>query len=978
MAVADLTTINLAELKNKKKTYKETVTLNDERTEHTIEFQNDIPNQITYSESGANIVVTAYDTQEVTYRKVSTTISAEKETTGSHRGKYRVTTVTYEATYDDDGNAVAYGDGVEKITYSKKAGTGEAEVVYQTINSKGKVIATTDTDVVTTHENKIIPNFSKVLATVTYKNAEKYADVLDITSDSKEDFDLLEEIFPATNSKNKYTGNWLQEEEMSTKANETFNLGVNRYDMDPDIIHYDMESEGGHGKDTIVLSKGTRLNVELENDVDMVRTFSKSKNNIILKVGATANYDSSEYTKNEMIVSKTAGGYQILYNTYKWQEVGEDEYDWVLVSGSEPVDYTPAEYKAVYNSLKTYEGVILTIGTNVFYTDEAGNTYTDAAEPLAQVTFKDYLKLAEDGVTIGETSLKDLLENDVKGVSILGDSDATKKQNLTGTFLREQFYGGTKNDTITTGNDNDTIYLSGGKDTVTVNGTGIKKLDFDGDSATLGQTTVKFAKGTNFELPQEGALSDGKTALNLANVYNSDDFSFGLVKSGNDLVLDAGAENRAKNIIEGTKDEVPTATLTVSNFFAENGALAGTVFDYDEEDHMEMSLDELNYKGEALVYQFGSTGKANKMQDTKYDDMLIGGNKADKFTVSNGTTRIVGLKGNDTINVEATATGTVSIAETMGSGNDILNIDSEVGGKAEFMIDGAYSEMMTSDKADISFEKTGNDLIFNMTYFKDAGIKKDINDSLTVKNFFNNEFDVAFGYNHLEPDDWYDVNAALGKYLTVNGVKDTDKASSTYNETIFEGTAYNDKMTYSGSGSAVMLGDDGNDLYEIKLTKNKADLYLYDASGKNEVVLGAGASDYRLLFNADKDGIVADDSEGGMDSLLIFDAKSFNMSNIANIFKGKASGSVEIDDYFDNEVDPEKGTYSFKVTEKAGTESFDMSDYIDQVTENVQAWFTADGNKYANSTAIEVLNSGDKTAISDLIACYNVQYSNPS
>lgn len=961
-----------------KKTFKDVIDMKTAKKPELVRVKNDISGQVVYSEKGSNVVVTAYDTQEVTYKKVSTTISSEKETTGKNKGKYKVTTITYNAKFDGNGKVDGYDDGTITTTYSKKAGTGEEEIVYQTVNSKNKVIATSDVDV--EGQNKIIVNKDKVLGTVTCKNGE--SSEYDLYADSA-DFDgnLFTTLWYAPQkSGKKYTGTWLQEDATSTSANETFNLGVNRDDLAPDDINYDMELAGGHGKDTIVLSKGTRLNVELENDVDMVRTFSKSKNNIILKVGATANYDSSEYTKNEMIVSKTAGGYQILYNTYKWQEVGEDEYDWVLVSGSEPVDYTPAEYKAVYNSLKTYEGVILTIGTNVFYTDEAGNTYTDAAEPLAQVTFKDYLKLAEDGVTIGETSLKDLLENNVKGVSILGDSDAIRNQKLTGTFLKEQFYGGTKNDTITTGNDNDTIYLSGGKDTVTVNGTGIKKFDFDGDSATLGQTTVKFAKGTNFELPQEGALSDGKTALNLANVYNSDDFSFGLVKSGNDLVLDAGAENRAKNIIEGTKDEVPTATLTVSNFFAENGALAGTVFDYDEEDHMEMSLDELNEKEGVMVYQFGSTGKANKMQDTKYDDMLIGGNKADKFTVSNGTTRIVGLKGNDTINVEATATGTVSIGETMGSGNDTLNIDSEVGENVEFMINGAYSKMMTSDKADISFEKTGNDLIFNMTYFKDAdaGIKKDINDSLTVKNFFNNEFDIAFGYNNLEPDDWYEVNAALGKYLTVNGVKDTDKASSTYNETIFAGTAYNDKMTYSGSGSAVMLGDDGNDLYEIKLTKNKADLYLYDALGKNEVVLGAGASDYRLLFNADKNGVVTDDTEGGMDSLLIFDSKSLTMSNIANVFKGKASGSVEIDDYFDSEPILGKGTYTFKVTEKAGTESFDMSDYIDQVTENVQAWFTAEGNKYADSTAIEVLNSGDKTAISELIACYNVQYSNPS
>ncbi len=961
MAVADFTTINLAGLKNKKKTYKETVTLNDERTEHTIEFQNDIPNQITYSESGANIVVTAYDTQEVTYRKVSTTISSEKETTGKYKGKYKVTTVTYEANYDDDGNAVGYDDGTITTTYSKKAGTGVETIEYQTINSKNKVIATTDTDVVTTHENKIIPNFSKVLATVTYKNAEKYADELDITSENNNNYDLLKQIFPATNSKNKYTGNWLQEEEMSTKANETFNLGVNRSDMDPDVIHYDMESEGGHGRDTIVLSKGTRLNVELENDVDMVRTFSKSKNNIILKVGATANYDSSEYTKNEMIVSKTAGGYQIIYNLYNWEEVGEDEYDWVIDSVSEPVDYTPAKYKEVYNSLKTYEGVILTIGTNIFYTDEAGNTYTDTAEPLAQVTFKDYLKLAEDGVTIGETSLKDLLENNVKGVSILGDSDATKKQTLTGTFLREQFYGGTNNDTISTGDDYDTIYLSEGRDTITVNGSGLKSLDYirPAEELSLGNTTVKFAKGVEFGFDEDGNVAEGKTALSLVSITDMlRDSNYGFEKSGNDLIIDSDAIKKLKKRF-GADVELENKTLTIKDFFAENGAINGTIFGYDS-DHLPVTFDDYGVS----VFQFGNEKKANKMQDTKYDDMLIGGNKADKFTVSNGDAHIFALKGNDTIDVVKGAEGTVSIAETMGSGNDTLNIDSEVGENAEFMIDGAYSKMMTSDKADISFEKTGDDLIFNMTYFKDAdaGIKKDINDSLTVKNFFNNEFDVAFGYNNLEPDDWYDVNKALDKKLIVNGVKDTDKTSPTYKETIFEGTDYDDSMTYAGKGASYMAGGQGDDEYNVTLTKS-SDLIISDTSGDNDVSLTNSVNNFRMLLNIDNEGNLVVDEDGS--SLYVFNKSDFTAKNVV---KGdKASGKIEIDSFFTLKDEAVYFGENYSMSAKEG--ALYMKNYIGQITSAVAGWFTTHEG-YADVEAVLAENNAND--VKSLIAVFDV------
>lgn len=968
MRDADLT-IDLAKLKKDKKTLKQTVTLGAEEGEYSVKFENDIANQIKYSESGSNIVVTAYDTQEVTYKKVSTTISSEKETMGSHRGKYKVTTVTYEATYNDDGTAKGYGDGTTKITYSRQAGTGEETVEYQTINSKNKVIATTDTDVVTTHENKIIPNFSKVLATVTYKKAEEYAEYLDIISENNGTYNLLEVIFPATKSKNKYTGNWLQEEVDSTKANETFNLGVNRDDMNPDVIHYDMESEGGHGKDTIVLSKGTRLNVELENDVDMVRTFSKSKNNIILKVGATANYDSSEYTKNEMIVSKTAGGYQIIYNLYNWEKVGEDEYDWVIDSVSEPVDYTPAKYKEVYNSLKTYEGVILTIGTNIFYTDEAGNTYTDAAEPLAQVTFKDYLKLAEDGVTIGETSLKDLLESE-KGVGILGSSEATKKQTLTGTFLREQFYGGTNNDTISTGDDYDTIYLSEGRDTITVNGSGLKSLDYirPAEELSLGNTTVKFAKGVEFGFDEEGNVAEGKTALSLASITDKlRDSYYGFEKSGNDLIIDSDAIKKLKKRF-GADVELENKTLTIKDFFAEKGAINGTIFGYDS-DHLPVTFDDYGVS----VYQFGNEKKANKMQDTKYDDMLIGGNKADKFTVSNGDAHIFGLKGNDTIDVVKGADGTVSIAETMGSGNDILNIDSEVGDSVEFMIDGAYSKMMSSDKADISFEKTGNDLIFNMTYFKDveAGIRKDINDSLTVKNFFNNEFDVAFGYNNLEPDDWYDVNAALGKKLIVNGIKDTDKTSPTYKKTVFGGTDYADSMTYAGKGAAFMSGGLFNDEYNVKLSKN-TDVIIEDEDGKNVVNLDCSSKNFRVFFNANKDGIVTTSGDNETDDLLVFSKDSFTKNNLVKGYN--ASGKIDMDSFFTyDEEELEIGAH-FKFT-ATGSEEVEMDTYVSTLANNVAGWLS-EHTDYADAFA--VLESGNTADINSLITVYNVEYSNPS
>ena len=961
MKVADLT-IDLAELKKDKKTLKQTVTLGAEEGEYSVEFKNDIANQIKYSESGSNIVVTAYDTQEVTYKKVSTTISSEKEPTGKYRGKYKVTTVTYEATYDGNGDVNGYDDGTVKITYSRQAGTGEETVEYQTINSRGKVIAVTTDDV--TGENKTITNDSKVLATVTYKKAEEYAEDLDIISKNNGTYNLLEVIFPATKSKNKYTGNWLQEEVDSTKANETFNLGVNRSDMDPDIIKYDMESEGGHGKDTIVLTKGSRLEVELDNADSMVKTFSKNKNNIIMKVGATADYSGSDYVKVEFEVTKSGSKYWYVWKEYVWDEDNE-EYPSTPTTTYEPCELTSEVKKSVEHST----GIKFTVGTHTCYRDEEFNFYLGEASPLAQVTFKDYLKLAQDGVTILGDSLKEMLEN-AEGVGILGSSEATRKQNLTGTFLREQFYGGTNNDTITTGDDFDEIYLSEGRDTITVNGSGLKSLDYirPAEELSLGNTTVKFAKGVEFGFDEEGNVAEGKTALSLASITDKlRDSYYGFEKSGNDLIIDSDAIKKLKKRF-GADVELENKTLTIKDFFAEKGAINGTIFGYDS-DHLPVTFDDYGVS----VYQFGNEKKANKMQDTKYDDMLIGGNKADKFTVSNGDAHIFGLKGNDTIDVVKGAEGTVSIAETMGSGNDTLNIDSEVCDSVEFMIDGAYSKMMSSDKADISFEKTGNDLIFNMTYFKDAdaGIRKDINDSLTVKNFFNNDFDIAFGYKSAEPDDWYDVNAALGKKLIVNGVKDTDKTSPTYKKTVFGGTDYADSMTYAGKGAAFMSGGLFNDEYNVKLSKN-TDVIIEDEDGKNVVNLDCSSKNFRVFFNANKDGIVTTSGDNETDDLLVFSKDSFTKNNLVKGYN--ASGKIDMDSFFTyDEEELEIGAH-FKFT-ATGSEEVEMDTYVSTLANNVAGWLS-EHTDYADAFA--VLESGNTADINSLITVYNVEYSNPS
>lgn len=647
---------DLKDIKENKKTFKDVIDMKTAKKPELITVQNDISGQVVYSEKGANVVVTAYDTQEVKYQKVEIVKTKETaETKGKNKGKFACVIKTYNAIVED-GKVTGYAE--EPVSTSKTKYYKDADIVttYNTLNSKNKVIATTIESVVGADE--IIVNKAKVLGTVTCKNGE--SSVYDLYADSA-DFDgnlFTTHWYAPQKSGKKYTGTWLQEDATSTSANETFNLGVNRDDLYPDDINYDMELAGGHGKDTVVLAKGSRVNIVLENDVDIVRTFSKNKNNVTLTMGKTPDYNSSGYTKHEIVVIKSGGKYWAVDKNYEWSKETEQ---FELTSTSNEYELTSEVRKSLEHSIP---GLKLVVGINTYFQDSEYHFYTNAEEPLAKVTFNNYLKLAEDGVTVGETSLKELLES-AQGVGILGDSEATKKQKLTGTFLNETFNGGKGKDTISTGTGTDTVNTGGGNDTITLAG-GNKILNFaSGD----GNDTVK------------GVENADKVTISLGENVRSSWFT----KSGNDLVI-----NRLYGGYQlgGNADEVPE-TVTISNYFKkENYDKSKIELSYKIEGNLQ-KIEDLTaafkeYEGEVILFDNAQT-KAKSITGSDLSDYIIAGRKTTKINAGEGNNEIIfAPDGKSSVTAKAGSGDDCYTVSNMGvshdiydaGGNDYLHLDS--------------------------------------------------------------------------------------------------------------------------------------------------------------------------------------------------------------------------------------------------------------------------------------------------------------
>ena len=929
--------------------FKETIDLKKTDENIALRFSNDIKGQVVYDAKGSDIVVTAYNTQKVSYQMVQTFTDPVKIKKGKYKGKYKCDVVTYRAVVDEDGNVTGYEDSPAsvKTKYVKKVND---TITFEQLNSKGKVIQSS----ATTMEgyNTTVVDKDSVMGTLTFKNgANSDKEILYTSDNNKKNVSLLNEYYTPAKKKNTYTGSWMNETIASTSKNETFNLAGGH-----NIIQYDLSQK--QGKDKIGLVKNGEYQLDMSTTEGL--TFRRSNNNIIISSNSSsASVSGDNYT----MVVVTIEEHEDRPDTAEDKYTGSwDEYEWnsetnrydKLISQS-PQQWTKAGFLEVKDSMH-YE-----IGENIFYFDDKGNMITGKSSATTQITLKNYLKNEVDNVTLYDegkdenSSLKTVLEN-TQGVGYFGSKTSKKKQTLNGTFLNEHIYSGTKNDKIKTGTGNDIIYISKGNDKVTVNGNGKKTLDYEGDTLPSGNTTVSFSKGLTY------GLDAGKTSLDVSKIYQSEaSLGGGFIKSGNDLILDSDAMvNLSKALGKNSPSPTYGSKVTIKDFFKNENVRDNTIFAYDDEEAV--TINDLK----TSIIQIGNAKKSNKISDTVYQDTLIGGKKSDTFTISHGNASVVTNTGNDKINVTKDAEGTLNINTIIGNGSDTLTIDKDL--NVETIVDGYRSNTFgDNEKVNLSFEKSGNDLIFNTKYLKGEtfGLTKDVTNTLTVKNYFAEEYnlDVDFVYGYDDDEEEYlmgsvdEVLAETDKLLKINSVY--NKKTKTYNYT---GTDMNDEFTYGGKNKAVMtdaLNSVSNDKYNLTVGKT-SNLKIYDGGGNDSVVFTNDISDLRLFFNVTVQNKGDEYTSSAEQKLQFFDKRTLTAKNAKTAYNGTGLvGAVEFTNF-----NARAEESSFAVYDK--NENINVNEWANYVQSEVAAWLNT--SKY-NSTA-EVLNSKDTTSINQVIAIY--------
>jgi len=941
-------------------------------------FSGDVQGQLRWKTDGNDIVVTAYGTQEG--RWLDAVYKVTYMSKGKYKGKFKV--VETIGRYNRiDGEFI--GKTTSKTTYTKYPSRFDGQYIPVQVGNDGKIYYYSPGSPMDKYATTIASN--EVLGTVRIKGANLLgeddslhliSDVYKIYEEQEEDFDNRVDLknsryYLIDSVKGKYTGSWTNDMAASSMGNDTYDLKTGN-----DFIAF----TGNTGKDTAILNKDSNLSLFGN---EKVFTFKRNGNNLT----AIANdYIGKKYdalakcyvSPNPEKSGEYTGKYFV--NTI-YYDSGMDGYYY-----SE--SYHPNEYKYMTkDELKQY-GLAIGDRTNLYIETERNNqgeitTWKSYTKDLSKIykqtgtmNLKDYFKIGADNVSvvtrvdengnpISDSIIPLLYKNEL---NYLGKLNSKKKQTITGTFLNEEIIGGKNNDKIYTGSGYDYVYGSAGNDKIYINGIGDKEFSKGRDHS--GTTTIYFDKNLQFVDPETG---DKLVNLNLNATSRmiGDGFIPTFCKSGNDLVIDSNAiweltkrEGVRKDLPKPVKDKV-----IIKDYFNQNELVKNAVTFADglESKTLEELLVDYPIKG---VMQFGKANKKNTIYDTDstIPDFITGGNKKDTIIVSHtGDDKIITFKGNDTIRFEENATGVKTVQSMIYDGKDTIKI---ADGLLGLEVDIGSDVLSYHLKNTISYEKTGSDLIYKTTIYKqkniDFNIKKKVTNTITIKDYFDHEdtYNVRFITEFDEVNTVKSLSDALGDdYLKINGVYNKH-----YKITNYTGSSLKDEYTYKGKGMAVMIDDGNSDKYNLKLT-SKSNLYVNDIYGNDSIIFSNNKNNMRLFFDVElSDNMEIPPTTGN--NLYVFNSKSLTSKGVKNARNNNLSGAIEFVDHFKR-----SGEYSI-ATFSDSTGDFDMNAWVNKVKGDVVNWLESTNGKYLSTS--DVFESGNRTDINALIKVYaNDKYNIP-
>lgn len=464
-------------------------------------------------------------------------------------------------------------------------------------------------------------------------------------------------------------------------------------------------------------------------------------------------------------------------------------------------------------------------------------------------------------------------------------------------------------DTLIGGTGNDTIYA--GEGDVVYGGTGADSIVLSTAAATVGLGNKGGADTvTGFDPEKHVILAMDTVATGLT--FSTD------TTNSNALVVSSG-KNGSLELSDVTLDGSSTKskTLTVQN------GLAG-----DKVKVEVLKADDTLSADAAFVSAVGTDSVGVSFADDGKDTVIDLANTkvfGDTRTYRNinaatisgsGADTLVGSRGADTLVVDSSTTGNVTIFG--GAGNDSL-VDKSTKGNVTFLyaasngLDTIDGYAHTADKTDVlSFY---NDSVQSYTRVErgDAGIVFTFGDAkqkLTVqttdavdtsvaiqKNYGDVEY-AKFGKSAAAATFTYESNVSLyygGKgqdnKLTISSADDatialydSDKfvnikkvdASASTGELVLIGSADNDVLT-AGSGAATLFGGKGNDTLNGGYGQTT---FYFDKAGGKDVINSLNASDKVMLYDTSLSDL---ESNKVKDGNLIFKLKNGSQLTVNNI-----------------------------------------------------------------------------------------------
>ncbi len=240
---------------------------------------------------------------------------AYKLGTGNNKITYDATSAT---TFNDKGATVTLTKG-EVLDIDQTNGLGGNKEVTYTYGSDGK-----DATVTAWYDNdKTDATAPNPVGKFTFKGLAAKDLGADVTIDTATDVLAQDFVLAGKDIKNKgkaYNGTWLNDVALATEKDDTFKLGANVEDGH-NVIK--MSAKGAIGADTVTLTKGENLLVEVDANSPVLKTkdqliYTKVGNDIVATLAGTsaiASYSKVEFAKN---------AYAITDNTLKETEVFMD------------------------------------------------------------------------------------------------------------------------------------------------------------------------------------------------------------------------------------------------------------------------------------------------------------------------------------------------------------------------------------------------------------------------------------------------------------------------------------------------------------------------------------------------------------------------------------------------------------------------------------------------------------------------------